>query len=139
MQNVSPDLREHIINEFRFAAVQIAGASRSLERVYYWSATFGALLRAYNIDFDPELVYAHQILNTVHAQLQGRLAAITAGDAVVPLSDELWQKLSLDIVELADCWEKGRPIDGVLRHITLLGYATTGNGYYLYLKGKLTF
>jgi len=139
MLSLSPNLRQTLLEEFRYVANEMRKTEDPARKLYFFSATYGSVNRIFNIEFDPELVFAHLVLNNAHQTIDTRISSISQRrEGAIGIPDGLLEKLTQAVEELTDNWGKGKPIDGTLRNIALLTYATTGNGYYLYLKGQLS-
>ena len=133
-------LKTHTIKEFEFALTKLKEQSSLEERLYYYSALFGEVYRIMNIECSPELVFLHQVLNTVHTAFQVRLQAMTRGaerpvtidermlDALISLTESLVERIKADSDSTDVCIR-----------LMNLAYATSGNGFYLYQKGELEF
>ena len=106
-------------------------------KLYYFSAVSGIFHRILNINYDPDLVFAHFVLRSTFDTFQQRLNALKQGDATVPLSEEQFIKLTKLTKELAKTIKKGENIEKILKEFVVLAYSTTGNGYYLMQKGHL--
>jgi len=130
--------RKIIVDEINYAVKKMDEQQDPFQRLFYFSAIFGALHRIYNIEYDPELVYAHFIFRAVHDSFINRVNAIQkGGDTTVLLTDEQFEKLSSYSKEIASKIKKKEAIDSILKKFVILIYSTTGNGYYLMQKGIL--
>ena len=132
--------RNAILDEFDQVCKLMAGTADPGEKLYYFSATHGVLNRVMNLHFDPLLVFAHQVLQTCG---QGFSARLTQAVGPVELfrahADVLFANLAEAVRDLRAAVESDddSQMRLVLQHVDLLGYATTGNGLYLYVTGKL--
>ena len=118
----------------------MATAKTPGDRLYYFSAAFGQINRVMNFHCDPALVFAHQVIQQLHQSLFGRLTnALQSGDETAGMPEEMFLKLDSIAADLHSAIAKQSNEDlwKVLQSASNLGYATTGNGYYLYLQGKL--
>ena len=82
----------------------------------------------------------HQILQALHQALSLRLDAPKfPGTVFNNLPDEIWASLITYFSELRSAFEQKSDdkIREALSKFSNLWYATSGNGYYLYLRGKL--
>ena len=131
-----------LAKEFRSAADQMAHASDMQSMLFFLSAFFGAVSRAFNETWADELALLHLVLQGAHATISTRLGQMKAGTetpVVIPteLPDAL-QKVAEDLAGvMAAETVDDLALFAVLVRFTKLTYATTGNGYYLYLKGDL--
>ena len=74
--NVPADLKTHVLNEFDQVLPILRSAAPLEEKLYYYSAIFGAIYRVMNIRPSNDLIFLHHVLNTVHTAFQARLQAI---------------------------------------------------------------
>jgi hypothetical protein len=111
------------------------------ERLYYFSAIFGTINRVMNFYCDPLLVFVHQILQEVHQSLTNRLKASRnpAAESFLVVPPEMIDALFAYVHELKAALESRQDslVWMILQKMSNLAYATTGNGYYLYLKGEI--
>jgi hypothetical protein len=139
MQKLPEALRTRIANEFRFAANRMADTPDLAAKLYFFSAFFGELNRAFNQSWSPELGVAYSVLKDVHQQISGRVGMPTPGTGI-PAG--LPGALDWVANELAGLFESEQVDDAqlyqALARAAELGYVATGNGYYLYLKGQIT-
>lgn len=145
--NVPEEYLNLIIDEMKVVEAKWKTAATPEEQLYYLSAVFGTLNRVMNFHTDPVLVLAHQVLQTTHRSVVGRLNApkpprqeVFLGvpeemiEAIFNASRDLRRALEkyAQQHEKADLemWE-------AIKKLANIGYAATGNGFYLYLRGKL--
>ena len=131
-------LQLRLASEFRFAADKMADAPDLPTKLYFFSAFYGEVNRAFNQSWSSELGLMHLVLREVYQQISGRLNMPTPGTAI---PKELPEALGWVASELAELFE-GKQIDDarfhqVLARAAALSYVATGNGYYLYLKGQI--
>ena len=138
MLYVSDNLRALIVSEFRYAVSQMRATQIIGDKLYFMTATGGMVQRIFNIEFDQELVFAHQVLTYAQSHIAGRLNSPRQGQMTSVMPPGLLEALEDDLEELANRWEKPEDIADILSHITLLGYSATGNGFYLFTKGQLS-
>ena len=136
---VSQKLKAHTLSEFDIAIAKLKEQISLDERLYYFSATFGAIYRVMNTECSTGLIFLHHALNIAHTAFQARIQAQSRGverpieidqamvDTLIVLTENLRERISEDQDSTDIC----------VRLINL-SYATTGNGYYLYKKGELT-
>jgi len=138
MQKLPEALRARLADEFRFAAEKMADTHDLGAKLYFFSAFYGELNRALNQVWSPELGLAHLVLSKVHEQITGRVSIPTPGAAIPPEFPAALDRVANELAELFG----GRQIDDarlyqLLARAAELGYVSTGNGYYLYLKGQI--
>ncbi len=135
---ISESNKKIIVDEFRFIVKKMKQAESSQEELYYFSASFGMVLRILNLEFNSSLVFMHHVLQTSHGILNAALQNISSGqERVIKLPDNLFERLAKELQQLSNRIEKGEDIKPVLENISNIVYVATGNGYYLYQKGLL--
>jgi len=138
MKKLPSNLKKMLIDEFKFAIEKMEKEEDFDKKLYYFSALYSVLSRVFNVEFDPELVLIHLVLNTTYNSLQGRLASIRRGEeSVIKIPKEVFEKLTNITRELLVRIEKNRSTHDVLQKLATIAYMTTGNGYYLYERGLL--
>jgi hypothetical protein len=136
--NISPETRRKFCEELRFVARKIDETEDPVQKLFYYSASFGVTQRIYNDEYDSELVFIHYVLNGTHREFTTRLRGIKdARDTAVPLGPEHFEKLTQLTRELSDQIEGDHDVRDTLKNFVILAYTTTGNGYYLSQKGVL--
>jgi hypothetical protein len=136
---LSNEYKKIVTDEIYFAANKMESSKDPADKLYYFSAIFGVLHRILNIDYNPDLLFAHFVLRSTHDSFLNRLKAIKqGGDNSVRLSEEQFDKLVLYSIELADNISNNISTDSALKKFVILLYSTTGNGFYLMQKGRLT-
>jgi hypothetical protein len=134
---VSKNFEKLITDEFEFAVERMSLSKDAREVLYFFSAIPGVLHRVFNIEFDSDLVFIHNILRSTQEAFSERLKAIKAGDATFILDEGQMERLIDLSKELLVRMKQNEEIDSTLKKFTLLLYSTTGNGYYLMQKGML--
>lgn len=131
---LSRDNKQKIIDEIKFALEQMKQNEDLDEKLYYFSAVYGVLPRIFNIEFNEDLLFIHFVINSTYNNIKGR---IKNPDKVIKIPDDLGEKLVHTTEELLTDLKEDKNLYNVLKRFTVLGYVTTGNGYYLYKKGYL--
>ena len=126
--------KDSLVGEINFVLGKMAEEEDPLSKIYYFSAVYGIMHRIYNLEYAPDLIFAHFVLNSTYNQINVRLQN---PDNTIKMPDELFEKLEEATRELLNALEKDLDLYEVLKKFTLLGYVTIGNGYYLYQKGLL--
>lgn len=135
---LSPTLRAYVASECREASDLMAKSDNAPETVFYFSAVWGALQRALNIEFSSELAHAAIVTQAVYNMVHARLEAARAGDALAGrLMDALLESLRTLTAALAGRIESEQEITDVLHAMSAVGYAATGNGFWIYQSGRL--
>ena len=133
---IKDSYKKIIIDEINFAIEKMSSVKKASEKPYYFSAIFGDFHRIYNLDYNPDLIYAHFILRATHDAFLSRLKAIEQlRESTVLLSDKQFEKLTLLSKELAINIGKTKEMDETLKNFVILSFSTTGNGYYLMQRG----
>ena len=135
---LSDAMRRHLVDEIELDVKKMKETNDVGQKVYFLSAVFGAAFRVLNIEFDPELVFIHNVTELVHRQLTQRITQATQGQtAPIFLPDNLFPALEGALLELASKIKADEQSHSVLERISNIGYGATGNGIYLYVKGDL--
>ncbi len=135
---ISKTMTGRFIEELRYVSKQMQGTENIEEKLYYFSAVFGAAQRIVNFEFDPEMLFINQVTQLAHNQIQQRLVLVKSGQQPsLGLSDNLFDVLRNIVDEMASRIEKGETTHPILEKMMTLSYSTTGNGYYLFQKGEL--
>lgn len=136
--NINDNLRELIVKEINFVVNKMNESPKGEEKLFYFSGIYAMIQRILNLEYDSDLVYMHLILRETYNSLIGRLQTIKkGGDALVPLEEEHFKKLSSITKELGEKLKLKEDINNTLKKFAVLSYSTTGNGYYLQQKGLL--
>ncbi len=136
--NMSPGMKKMFTDEIRFILKNMRNTNVPKQKWYFFSATHAMALRILNIEYDPELLLIFQVLQTTYNTINGRLAALSTGQEVgVGMPDGLISKIEGELENLLNSIDAGEKTYPILQRIANIAYSTTGNGYYLYLKGML--
>ena len=136
--NLSPDMQKVFTDEVATAVRHMKSVNTLQEKLFFLSAVHGAAFRIMNIQYDTELAFIHHVVNAAYNMMQANLASIKQGQGINTFPKDVSDKLENALEELVVKIEKGEKTYPVLEKISSLAYSTTGNGYYLYLKGLLT-
>ena len=132
------DYKQLIVGEFE-TSVELMKASKNPDDIlFYFSSTYAVLQRVFNFQFNPHLVFAHLILLGAYQAIKVRLDAIKAGETTVLLKQDLFDRLIALLEEFAQRIKQDKEAYDILEKISLLGFSTTGNGFYLMRKGLYT-
>ena len=135
-------IQESLVKELRKIAEMMREEPDLTSKLYFFSAAYGAVRRTINIAWSNELVLLHVVLQASHNTISARLNQLKAGqDQPITLPEGLPGRLADLTDKLADTIaseQLDRPefLD-ILAELATLAFSTTGNGYYLYLKGDL--
>ena len=134
--NISKYLRGKMVEEMRYALEQMMEEKDERKKLYYFSGTYGVIPRVFNFEYDPHLIFIHHVLEYVYSTINSRLMLITQGDKTAILADNILDKLHTYTSQIVDKIEQNEgDVYDLLQKIVILGYTTSGNGYYLYEKG----
>jgi len=139
--NISKINHDIIVNEFT-DIIELIDSSTILEdKLYYFSAGYGVINRIMNLQNDPTLIFMHQVMQNCFQSMSQRIAARTkpniSGDVPQEMIDQLFSlfkelKIAFQIKDKIRIWE-------ILQRFSILSYAMSGNGYYMYLRKKINF
>ena len=139
--NIPSQHYKTILEEFNKIS-QLCNDAKYLEdKLYFFSASFGIINRVMNFHCDPLLVFMHHILQTTHQGFVQRISQFQNPNLISNnIPDIFWDKLYLYFLELIKSFENKdvENIREILEKFTYLTYATTGNGFYLFISKKLT-
>ena len=134
--------KDRLAKEFRFAADKMAETASIQRKLYFYSAFFGEASRVLNQVWDSELSLLHLVVQSSHRQINGRAVAFASGaDRITELPETLPETLDKVADDLASVFEANvidsDKLNRTMQKIADLSYASTGNGYYLYVRGTL--
>jgi len=136
--NLSFDMKKHLTDEVAFGLERMRDSEDAATKLYFFSTVYGAAFRVMNIEFDPELAFIHHVTQAAHSMIDARLSRLLQGqEKAVAIPKKLFDRLEEALGEMLVKIERGEDTYLVLQRIFNLAYSTTGNGYYLYLKGML--
>lgn len=135
-------LKDRLAHEFRFAATKMAETPNVQRKLYFYSAFFGEASRVLNQVWDSELSLLHLVIQSSHRQINGRVVAFVSGaDRITELPETLAEALDEVADDLAGVFEANvidsDKLNSTMQKIAALSYASTGNGYYLFVRGTL--
>lgn len=132
---IQKNLRERLVHEIRFVVEKIRTEGDIRPKIYYFSGIYGEMLRILNINFDPQLLFAHNVINNSYQTMRVRADTIVlGGDTTINFPDGFFEQLCSLLEDLAFCIERDQDLYRILQDISCLSYITTGNGYYLFQK-----
>lgn len=133
MLSLAENLKVYLATECSTVAQKMRESAQNLDDAgYYFSAAFGAVGRALNVEYSEDLCLLHMVLLNTHREVAGRAAAIRAGaEPSIGLPDHVFLRLA----DLTDALGARIRADAdyidVLTAMSALALASTGNGYYL--------
>lgn len=131
---LTTDSQKLLLDEFEYAIKMMKASNNADKKLFYFSGLYGALSRIFNIEYDSQLVFLHQILTSAYNNINLRLNAIKGGEAVVQFPEGFFDKLTETVEELTERIKKNEDLYSSMEKITILTFITTGNGYYLFEK-----
>ena len=135
---LSAEMKKLLLDELRFVVERMKEAKEPFQKMYFFSAAYGAVNRIMNIEFDDELGFIHNVLSSAYSIINLRLSALSSGNEVaVGIPAKMFDRLEAGLEEIIEMVEEGKATYPALQKISNAAYSTTGNGYYLYLKGYL--
>jgi hypothetical protein len=138
------ELRQHIAQEFRYAATKMQEVTQPAKKLYYFSVLFSEVQRVLNWEWDRDLVLVFTVTQHTHTQINAAIQTPAAGLLPIDwktINDKLTQVAS----DLATYYENKENDDNrkeiyqILGRIAEISYAISGNGSYLYEKGAFKF
>jgi hypothetical protein len=135
--DLSKNNRLALANEIRTVVDHMSRAGTAKEKMYFFSAVFGVAHRIMNLEFDPELGFVHHVTNAAYNTINTALLLVTQGQSMPTFPENVFDKLQEALKDLATYIEEEKQTYPVLERISNLAYSTSGNGYYLFLKGLL--
>lgn len=130
--------KREILEDFEYAVRKMKEVHTPVEKLFYFSSTYGVLSRVFNSKFDPQLVFMHQLLSNAHSTIMARVQAIRVGDNSIQITEDFFDKLTQAVEEMTSKLKSDKNIYEILEKIAVLTYVTTGNGYYLLQKGTIS-
>ena len=132
------DIRHTLAKEFEFAVSKMEQSQGSFaDFLYYYSAFYGALNRAFNLTWDRELSLLYMVTHYSYREMHG-LIDVGRHKWLPP---EVPGHLTSACKELARLFAENtltrENLYPVLARISEVSYATTGNGFYNLDKGNL--
>jgi len=101
-------MKDIIVNEIRYSIKKMEEAASIEEKLYYFSAVQGIFHRVFNIEFSPELLFAHFIFNEAFKAFQQKLATMKMGDLVFVIDDRQMGRLTDLTKEFLAQFEAGK-------------------------------
>ncbi|MFC1946762.1 hypothetical protein ACFLXY_02445 [Chloroflexota bacterium] len=136
--NLSLEMKKALVDEIKFVLKNMRSTNVASQKWYFFSAVHAVAQRIVNLEYDPELIFINQVFQLTYNMVNARLNAMSTGqEGVVGVPDNLFQKVEGEIEKLISLLEENQVSYPVLERLINIAYCTTGNGYYLYIKGML--
>jgi len=123
-----------LVKELNYVSEQMLKNVNPDTKLYYYSAAYGIVLRIYNLEYNPELLFIQHILNTTYNTLYQQFKS---QELSFDIPEGIPDKIAILLKELSNNIKNDKDIYLPLQKITNLVYISTGNGYYLYKKGLI--
>ncbi len=135
---LSFDMHKALVNDLDVAVQGMRGSDSPADKLYFFSAVYGVAQRIANLEYQDELIFIHQVALLTYQQMIARLNSMRqAQESPVRFHPALFEQLESCIDDLQQCIDAEEPVDSVLKRMAILGYSTTGNGFFLCVKGRL--
>lgn len=136
--NLSKQMQELLAYEIDFSLQRMKESNDASAKLYFFSGVYAGAFRIMNIEYDAELAFIHHVLQASHQMIDGKITRLQQGlDRHIALPENFFDRLEAALEEMLSKIRQGEDTYPVLQTIFNLAYSTTGNGYYLYLKGVL--
>ena len=127
---ITQELKQRLLSEFDFVIKKMTEEPDAQKKLYFFSATHGAVERVMRYYPSDDLSIAHTILSLCYNTLNDRVSRIKAGDIVVPLPQDWSEKLVHYVGEFRKSIEENSSVYPALEGIIHLAYSATGPGLY---------
>lgn len=135
--DISANSQRALVTEIRTAVEYMRKAKAAQEKMYFFSAVFGIANRIMNLEFDPELGFMHHVTSAAYTTINSNLLMMSTGQSIRTVPPQMFEKLEEVLEDLATRIEQRKSTHSALQRISNLAFSTSGNGYYLFLKGAL--
>jgi hypothetical protein len=131
-----------LIKEFEAIVVDCRNSEDNIDDfLYFYSAAFGVVRRVMNFQSEPALILAHLVLENSYQVMNQRWGQSTKpGTAFKSFPKILPKKITEELERLIKALKdnNGDKVRLSLESISNISYIATGNGNYLYHRGKIT-
>jgi len=127
---IPEDFKKYILSEFDFIIQKMREEENPKKKLYFFTASYGALERLMRCSLNPQLLLAHAVLSLCYRQLNSQLDNIARGDIVIEMPENFDEKLAEYLTELRNEIAEDRDTYQTLEKFVHLAYQTTGAGYY---------
>lgn len=137
---MNSNLRDYLLETCRssLSAMKEFYRRDPFRTLYHMSAIYGALNRVFNIEYDPDLVFAHNVFQQAHQQMHAQFMKVaTRAERSIDFGFDVMESLVNAVASFVETLENGTEVTSALGRISEIMYSTTGNGHYLYLRGAL--
>ena len=139
--NISKTNHDILVKEFKDIKQMIESTDILEDKPYYFTAIYGIINRVMNLQSDSTLIFIHQILQNCYLAITQRLSARIKQNVSTDIPNEIIKEFFLILDEFILAFELKDKIRiwEILQRFSNLSYAMSGNGYYMYLRNKITF
>lgn len=139
--NLNETYRKILIDEFESVLEDCNKSKENIDDfLYFYSAAYGVVRRVMNFQCEPLLVMTHLVLENSFQVINQRWSQSTRpGTTFKSFPQALTQQITSAFCKLIEAFhaDDDAAIRLGLESIANISYTATGNGHYLYLKGKL--
>lgn len=128
---IPEQFKELLLKELAFVIQKVNEEVDVDRKMYFLSATHGAIGRVLRYYLQNELLIAYNVLSVSYSMLLDRINRVKAGDNVVQISDDLIKQMVDYLSEFANAIEKNESTYPALEKIIRLAHSTTGPGHYV--------
>jgi hypothetical protein len=130
---IPEELKKELLSELEFIIKKMAEETDVSRKMYFFTATYGAIGRVLRYHSNNELTMAHALLTICYNTLNDRINRLKEGYAAVPLPENWSEQLIDYLSEFKKAIQENRSTYPALEKITRLSYMATGAGYYDYV------
>lgn len=127
------ELKKSLLSELEFVIQKMREETDVSRKMYFFTATYGAIGRVLRYFSNNELIMAHAVLNLCYNALNDRIHRLRGGDAAVPLPENWSEQLIDYLSEFKKAIQENGSTYPALEKIIKLSYSVTGAGYYDYV------
>jgi len=135
--NLTKGMRKKLVEEIIFAADNLNKANNPIDKMYFFSVAHATVQRIFNLEFDPELVFIHNVFENTFNAVSNKLSPSAPKGIATSIPAGFFEKLEECMRDLADKIKSDEKTYEVLEKVSNLGFTANGNGMYLYFKGEL--
>lgn len=135
---LSTELKKDISDNLDFAVRKIREEHDPRRQVFFFSAVTGTLYRVLNIKFDTDLLVLATLAESLYNSLSFRLDQIySKQDETIQLPGSVFSGLANITERLKTVITEEEEILPILKDLSILAFAATGMGYYLFERDIL--
>ncbi len=127
--------KQELVSELLVVADLMEKEKNLEKKIYYFSAAYGITGRTFRYIFSQDVLLADLVLNSCYQSLFGRYQSMRSGDTTILIDPIVFERVIDGLRVLAECFDRGEPIQKPLENILTATFSTTGPGNYLKEKG----